>query len=340
MKKIILFMLTLNLIGCGTDQTQKLQTALSSPSVKISMEFYLEADGSPGYLVNYGEKAVLDSARLGFELGNQVSLKNGFEIVKTSTSSFDETWEQPWGEQRLIRNNYNELKVELINASQIRLNVIFRLFDDGIGFRYEFPEQEKLGEFEIMDELTEFNFPEDHDAWSIPAYAGNRYEYLYQKAPISEFGMVHTPLTIEAKNGLFFHMHEAALYDYPSMVVKNMGGTKLKCDLVPYSKTNPVKAYLKTPFSTPWRTLQIGETPGDLITNYTILNLNEPSKIEDTSWIQPGKYIGVWWEMFINIGTWHKGPKHAANTENVKKYIDFAAANGFSGVLVEGWNYG
>ncbi len=340
MKKILLFAFALHLIGCGVDQSEKLKTAVFSPDNTLSVGFYLEADGTPGYLARYGDKMVADSSRLGFELGNNISLKNGFELVNSQTSSFDETWEQPWGEQRIIRNNYNELKVELVNANQIKLNVIFRLFDDGLGFRYEFPQQEKLGDFEVMDELTEFNLSDDHDAWSIPAYAGNRYEYLYQKAPVSAFDMVHTPLTIEAKNGLYFHMHEAALYDYPSMVVKNTGGSNLKCDLVPYSKTNPVKAYLKAPFNTPWRTIQVGETPGDLITNYMILNLNEPSKIEDTSWIKPGKYIGVWWEMFINLGTWHQGPKHAANTENVKKYIDFAAANGFSGVLVEGWNYG
>lgn len=329
-----------SLISCAVDQSKKLQTQLSSPEGKMSLNFYLLSDGSPGYTVNYDGKVVMDSSRLGFELGNQVSLRNGFKILNTSTSSFDDTWEQPWGEQRLIRNNYNELKVALTNENQINLNIIFRLFDNGIGFRYEFPQQEKLTEFEVMDELSEFNMSDDHNAWSIPAYAGNRYEYLYKKTPISEFGMVHTPLTIETKHDLYLHIHEAALYDYPSMVVKNIGGQNLKCDLVPYSKTNPVKAYLKAPFSTPWRTVQVGETPGDLITNYTILNLNEPSKIEDTSWIKPGKYIGVWWEMFINLGTWHQGPKHAANTENVKKYIDFAADNGFSGVLVEGWNYG
>lgn len=328
------------LISCAVDKSKELQTQISSPGDKMSMTFYLLADGSPGYTVSFDNKVVVDSSRLGFELGDQLSLRDGFEISNTLTTSLDDTWEQPWGEQRLIRNNYNELKVELTNKNQINLNIIFRLFDNGLGFRYEFPQQEKLAEFEIMDELSEFNMSDDHEAWSIPAYAGNRYEYLYKKAPVSEFGMVHTPLTIETKHGLYLHMHEAALYDYPSMVVKNMGGTNLKCDLVPYSKTNPVKAYLKAPFSTPWRTVQVGETPGELITNYTILNLNEPSKIEDTSWIKPGKYIGVWWEMFINLGTWHQGPKHAANTENVKKYIDFAAANDFSGVLVEGWNYG
>lgn len=340
MKRILLLALISSFMSCGQDQNNKPVTKLTSPSGQMSMEFYLLPDGSPGYYVNYADKIVVDSSRLGFEIDQKINLTNGFKITSATNTSFDETWEQPWGEQRMIRNNYNQLEVELTNADEFKLNIVFRLFDDGVGFRYEFPEQAGLDEFQVIDELSEFNFAEDHDAWSIPAYAGNRYEYLYQKAPVSEFEMVHTPLTIEAKNGLFFHMHEAALYDYPSMVIKNMGGTKLKCDLVPYSKTNPVKAYLKAPFNTPWRTIQVEESPGDLITNYMILNLNEPSKIEDTSWIKPGKYVGVWWEMFINLGTWHQGPKHAANTENVKKYIDFASANGFSGVLVEGWNYG
>lgn len=340
MKRILLLALISSLMSCGQDQNNKPITKLTSPSGQMSMEFYLLPDGSPGYYVNYADKIVVDSSRLGFEIDQKINLANGFKITSATNTSFDETWEQPWGEQRMIRNNYNQLEVELTNADEFKLNIVFRLFDDGVGFRYEFPKQAGLDEFQVIDELSEFNFAEDHDAWSIPAYEGNRYEYLYQKAPVSEFEMVHTPLTIEAKNGLYFHMHEAALYDYPSMVIKNMGGTKLKCDLVPYSKTNPVKAYLKAPFNTPWRTIQVEESPGDLITNYMILNLNEPSKIEDTSWIKPGKYVGVWWEMFINLGTWHQGPKHAANTENVKKYIDFASANGFSGVLVEGWNYG
>lgn len=340
MKKILLLACIASLMSCAVDQTNQSSTDLSSPNNKMSLGFYLLEDGSPGYTVQFGEKVVVDSSRLGFELGNKISLRSGFKTTNTVTSSFDETWEQPWGEQRLIRNHYNELKVELSNKNEIALNVIFRLFDDAVGIRYEFPEQAKLDSFVVMNELTEFNMSDDHEAWSIPAYAGNRYEYLYKKAPISEFDSVHTPLTLETKHGLYIHIHEAALYDYPSMVVKNTTGSGLACDLVPYSKTNPVKAYLRAPFKTPWRTVQVGQTPGELITNYAILNLNEPSKIDDTSWITPGKYIGVWWEMFINLGTWHQGPKHAANTENVKKYIDFAAANGFSGVLVEGWNYG
>lgn len=328
------------LIGFGSCQSPQQTTSVSSPGEQTSIEFYLTETGAPGYSAKYGDRVIVDKSALGFELGDGQSLKDGLKIIKTSVSSFDETWEQPWGEERFIRNNYAELKVELQGKDDLLLNVYFRAFDDGIALRYEFPEQAGLTDFTVMDELTEFNMGGDHDAWWIPAYQGNRYEYEFSKNKVSELGLVHTPLTLEGTNGLYMHLHEAALYDYSSMVVKGTGSTVLKCDLVPYSKTNPVKAYLKAPFATPWRTIQVGESPSDLITNYMILNLNEPNKLGDVSWVQPGKYIGVWWEMFVNLGTWHQGPKHAANTENVKKYIDFAGKHGFKGVLVEGWNYG
>ena len=342
MKRIsILFAAAILMLdACEQPQEKQKPTSVSSPDGNVKIDFLLSETGSIAYASNFGEKSIVNQSALGFELGDGVSLRDGFELVNSSVSTFDETWEQPWGEEHFIRNNYNELKTELENGDGIKLNVIFRAFDGGIAFRYEFPEQEGLSKFEVMDELTEFNMPDDHMAWSIPAYAGNRYEYEYSKEKISEVERVHTPFTIEGNNGLYMHLHEAALYDYSSMVIKGDGSTKLKCDLIPYSKTNSVKAYLTAPFNTPWRTIQVEEKPGDLITNYMILNLNEPNKLEDVSWIEPGKYIGVWWEMFVNLGTWEQGPKHAANTANVKKYIDFASEHGFKGVLVEGWNYG
>ncbi|RJE74324.1 glycoside hydrolase family 97 protein [Reichenbachiella sp. MSK19-1] len=339
MRRIAIIALLAGLFACQPEQKNPL-TEVSSPNDNTKITFYLTEEGKPAYYSSYQNKSVIDSSALGFILGDSMAINEGLTIVSTSTNTFDDTWEQPWGEQRLIRNNYNELTINLQNPEGLKLNVIFRAFDEGIAMRYEFPSQDALKEFKVMDELTEFNMSGDHSAWWIPAYAGNRYEYIYTNSPISEIERVHTPFTLETTNDLYLHLHEAALYDYPSMVIKNQGDNSLKCDLVPYSKTNPVKAYLKAPFSTPWRTVQIGEQPGDLMTNYMILNLNEPNKLGDVSWVEPGKYVGVWWEMFINVGTWHQGPKHAANTENVKKYIDFAAANGFKGVLVEGWNYG
>ena len=222
----------------------------------------------------------------------------------------------------------------------MKLNIVFRAFDGGVAFRYEFPQQKNLDKFRIMDELTEFNLAQDLEAWWIPAYEGNRYEYEYSKNKVSELDTIHTPVTMEGEKNLYLSIHEAALYDNSSMALKGTGTTNLKCDLIPYSTTDPTKAYVEAPFKTPWRTIQLEKQPGDLMTNYMLLNLNEPNKLGDVSWVEPGKYMGVWWEMFIGEGTWAPGPKHAANTTHVKKYIDFASKHGFDGLLVEGWNYG
>ena len=330
----------LAIIAIATSCSKKPLTELASPGGGLIVSVNVDDEGRPFYTLKYENRTIVDTSYLGFEIGDASSLAAGLSIVGASTSGFDETWEQPWGEERYIRNNYNELNVNFASTEGLKLNVIFRLFDDGFALRYDFPEQEGLQEFVVKEEYTEFNMVGDHSVWWIPAFAGNRYEYEFSKNQLSELDRVHTPLTIEGSDGLYYSIHEAALYDYPSMVMKGTGSSTLKCDLVPYSTTDPTKAYLETPFKTPWRTLQIGKAPGDLITNYLILNLNEPNKLEDVSWVQPGKYIGVWWEMFVNLGTWHQGPKHAANTQNVKKYIDFASKHGFNGVLVEGWNYG
>ena len=314
---------------------------VSSPNGEVKVAVNTDGKGRPFYVTEYAGKTVLDSSFVGFELAEFPNLRSGLKIISSKEDQRDVTWEQPWGEERFIRDNCKQLTVALENVEGVRFDVIFRVFDDGLAFRYHFPEQEKLKEFRITEEVSEFNFTEDLNAWWIPAYGGNRYEYEYSKDPISQLEKVHTPVTLESTSkDLFVSVHEAALYDYPSMVLKGDGEKGLNAELVPYSTKDETKAYLKAPFSTPWRTIQLAEKPGDLITNYMILNLNEPSKIEDVSWINPGKYIGVWWEMFVNIGTWHQGPKHAANTANVKKYIDFASSHGFNGVLVEGWNHG
>ncbi|MEP4535101.1 MAG: glycoside hydrolase family 97 protein [Cyclobacteriaceae bacterium] len=320
--------------------SQKPTTELASPGGGLTVSVDVDDEGRPFYALKYENRAIVDTSYLGFEIDKASSLATGLSIVGSGTSAFDETWEQPWGEERFIRNNYKELTVNFTNKEGLILNVIFRIFDDGFALRYDFPEQAGLQDFVVKEEFTEFNMVGDHSAWWIPAFAGNRYEYEFAKNQLSELDRVHTPLTLEGSDGLYYSIHEAALYDYPSMILRGNGSSGLKCELVPYSTTDPAKAYLEAPFKTPWRTLQIGKTPGDLITNYLILNLNEPNKLEDVSWVQPGKYIGVWWEMFVNLGTWHQGPKHAANTQNVKKYIDFASKHGFDGVLVEGWNYG
>jgi alpha-glucosidase len=312
---------------------------VSSPSGQISATFLL-LSGRPCYQVDYKRSQVVGISRMGFRLKDAPTLAEGFRIARSRRNSGDETWEQPWGEQRRIRNHFNQLIVELeeTGAPGRRMNVVFRAYDDGVAFRFEFPRQDGLGSFQIADELTEFALSPDDQAWWIPALRVHRYEYLYGKSRVADLGAVHTPLTIETRKRLFVSIHEAALIDYAAMTLQSAGGGMLRCDLVPWSDGVKVKA--TTPFLTPWRTIQIADKPGDLIVSYLALNLNEPSRISDTSWIKPGKYVGIWWGMHLNIWTWASGPNHGATTERATSYIDFAAKHGFAGVLVEGWNIG
>lgn len=308
---------------------------VKSPDGKIEVKVSAN-NHRVSYAVNKENKEVILPSKLGFVLEDGDSL-NRFTITGTQYASFDETWEQPWGESRFVRNHYNELKVLLQEAGGNRkVNIIFRLFNDGVGYRYEFPQQE-VDSLVILTEETEFKMPYVHDAWWIPA-SDPYYECITTRSAISKLDTVRTPLTIETTDGKYLAIHEANLTNYPKMNLTVKDSATLCASLVPWS--NGVAAYVKIPFSTPWRTLIIGEKPGDLVTSYLMLNLNEPSKIEDTSWLKPGKYIGIWWEMHLGKGTWYYGPNHGATTTNLKKYIDFAAANGISGVLAEGWNEG
>ncbi len=212
------------------------------------------------------------------------------------------------------------------------------MYDDGVGFRYEFPEQPRLTQVNIGDELTEFAVADRATAWWIPAGEWNRYEYLYNKTSLSEVSQAHTPVTIKTDRGLHIAIHEAALVDYSSMWLRRVDGTRLKATLSPSSQGARVRR--TAPFTTPWRTLQIADTAGGLYMSDLILNLNEPNKLGDVSWFKPAKYVGIWWEMHLGTSTWGSGPKHGATTQNAKRYIDFAANNGFRGVLIEGWNQG
>lgn len=312
---------------------------IKSPDGRIELTFILE-DGVPYYQVKRDSMSLILASRMGFVLKDANPLNRNFAIQSFQQTSFDKTWEQPWGEVRFIRNHYKELQVHLKERTELlrQLNIIFRVFDDGIGFRYEFPQQKNLTNFSIMDELTEFAMPSNEEVWWIPAFWDNRYEYLFTKSPISEIDSVHTPLTMETRNGLYLSIHEANLTDYASMTLSGSDDFKLGCVLIPWS--DGVKVRAKTPFRSPWRTIQIAEKAGDLITSYLILNLNEPNQLGDVSWINPGKYIGIWWGMHIDKYTWGSGERHGATTENAKHYIDFAAKYGFSGVLIEGWNTG
>jgi alpha-glucosidase len=317
---------------------------VSSPDGEITVTLTLEK-GVPYYQVNRSGKIIVKASKLGFTFKEASPMNQNLTDIGIQKSSFDETWIQPWGEIKEIRNHYNELRVQLEETTENprKMNLIFRVYDYGLGYRYELPKQDYLNDFQIMDELTEFAMTEDHQAWWIPAYQKERYEYLYKKSPISlipndTIHAVHTPLTIETADGLFMSIHEANLTDYASMTLAGFENNTLSCDLVPWSDGVKVKA--STPLRTPWRTIQIAENAGDLITSYLILNLNEPNKLGDVSWIKPGKYNGIWWGMHIDKYTWGSGQKHGATTENTKRYIDFAAKNGFLGVLVEGWNVG
>ncbi|MFH1419491.1 MAG: glycoside hydrolase family 97 protein [Planctomycetota bacterium] len=324
---------------CKADTSSAKPIEVESPNRVLKVIFRLQG-GAPIYEVARFGRTVIAPSKLGFELAGGPSLARGFIVDLVTRSSVDETWTQVWGEQARIRDHHNELRIALKAADEEprRLNIIFRVFDDGVGFRYEIPGHPELKEVEIADELTQFAMTDDHRAWWIPAYAGNRYEHRYTDSPMSKTEKVHTPITFETNDGLYLSIHEAALTDYASMVLWRKDGNTFDVDLVAWS--DGIKVRGATPLRSPWRTIQIADTPGALIDNYLILNLNEPNKLADVSWIKPGKYVGIWWEMHLGISTWGSGDRHGATTENTKRYIDFAAKHGFDGVLVEGWNIG
>lgn len=324
-------------LGLSVPRTN-LAEVVRSPDGHVEVDFHFW-DSSPRYSVRRFGQDVIGSSKLGFVMSDGSQLHSGFKVVDVERDSRDETWTQPWGEKKEIVDQHHQLRITLEqDETARRLVVVFRVFNDGVGFRYEFPKQTGLDQFEIIDELTEFALPAGSSAWWIPAMAGNRYEYLYEHSPVSELRQVHTPLTCECPNGLYVALHEAALYDYASMTLEPIDGSTLRAHLVPWS--DGIKVRARTPMSTPWRTIVIGDTPGELVESYITLNLNEPNKLDDVSWVKPGKYVGVWWEMHLDNKTWGSGDGHGATTENTKRFIDFAAKYGFDGVLVEGWNLG
>ncbi|HEX6223742.1 MAG TPA: glycoside hydrolase family 97 protein [Chryseolinea sp.] len=321
-------------------RSKEKRVGIESPDGKVKVTFLLK-DGIPFYRVEYLGKSLLKDSRLGFILKDQPALEKGFQIASSAKSSVDETWTQPWGEVKDIRNHYNAVAVNLEerSAPHRKMTIVFRVFNDGVGFRYEFPQQPDLNEFTILDELTEFSLTQDFSAWWIPAYGTEMdSEYLYKNTKLSGIQeKTSTPITL-ASDRLFVSIHEAALVDYAGMALAQEGNFTLKCDLVPWSNGNRVET--KAPMKSPWRTIQVASQPGDLITSYLILNLNEPNKLGDVSWIKPGKYAGIWWGMHMGKNTWAGGPNHGATTENVKKLIDFAAKHNLDAVLAEGWNEG
>ena len=312
---------------------------IESPNKLIQVTFN-NLNSKPTYSVKFRKKDLITKSAMGFEFKNMQPIDSNLTITKYKISGTVTTWEQPWGEQKIIRDNHNHILLELKEKKQDGriLNIEFKIFNDGIGFRYTLPKQKGIDSINIINELTEFSFTENHKTWSIPAYHKMKYELLYTEKFINNLDTVHTPLTIKATDNIYISIHEAALFDYSSMTLFNDGNNKLTCDLVPWK--DGIKVKKKDSFQTSWRTIQIAEKPGDLIESHLILNLNEPNKLGNVSWIKPMKYIGIWWGIHIGKWTFHQSPTLGATTENTLKYIDFAAENGFDEVLVEGWNEG
>src|SRR6266536_3619061 len=302
-------------------------------------------DGKLFYAVWRDGRPLLTPSLLGFQFRGQPPLQDSLRIVDSTRSAFDTTWTQPWGEVSRIRDHHNELKldVEERTAPNRKFTLAVRAFNDGVAFRYEFPAQPSLADFEIMDELTEFVMADNARAWWIASNRPrlDRSEQLWSSGPVSTLDSVQTPLTMETRDGkTFVVIHEANLVDYARMNIRGprMDSRTLHADLAPYADGVKVRGH--APFVTPWRTIQIADKATELSPSVIGLNLNPPSVIPNTDWIKPMKYVGIWWGMHINTMTWSSGPKHGATTTNTKRYIDFAAANGLGGVLVEGWNVG
>ncbi|MGW1454193.1 glycoside hydrolase family 97 protein [Salegentibacter agarivorans] len=357
----------------GSLQAQNLE----SPDGNLEMNFSLQEDGTPVYNLEFEEQTIIEKSKLGLELKEGQPLTTNFSIENTEKSTFNETWTPVWGEESEIRNQYNELVVHLDQEdSERKLVLRFRLFNDGLGFRYEFPKDSRLGHFVISDEKTEFAMTGDHTAfWIAGDYDTQEYDYTESKlseirglmteavtANVSQKSFsptgVQTSLMLKTEDGLYINLHEAALLDYPAMHL-NLDDETMVFESWLTPDVNGDKAYMIAPGKTPWRTIIVSDEAKDILSSRITYNLNEPSKIEDTSWIKPMKYMGVWWEMITGMSSWdytdefaavklgetdfdaaEPNSTHAATTENVKYYIDFASEHGFDGLLVEGWNVG
>ena len=309
-----------------------------SPDRSIRVETGLTENGQPWYTVNVDGLAFIDMSLLGLESrGDSLNLKDGFSITGVKKAFTDKKWTQPWGENKTLRNRNQMLEVSMENGDGVALVLRFKLFDDGVGFRYEYDIPE--GNLVITDELTQFAIVSDGMSWSIPAHFDS-YEQEYREMKLSELADANTPMTFRTDKGVYGSIHEAALVDFPEMTLKSIDGT-LTAALCPDGPENlEQKAVVSGAFKTPWRTIQIGRKAVDLINSSLILNLNEPSRIRRTSWIKPCKYVGVWWGMHLGLYSWGKDNRHGATTKRAMQYIDFAAANNIDAVLFEGWNDG
>jgi len=374
-KSLILFFSVLVASCSSVTEMEQIHT-MTSPDGRLEMTLYMDGQGTPFYALEYQERDVILPSSLGFELSCG-SFRDGFEVHRIDTLTFDEVWEPVWGEEDRIRNHYKEAAIDLVQTSTGRLMTVrFRLYDDGLGFRYEFPSQEGMVSFTVKEELTQFALGADHVAWWIPCdYDTQEYEYTQSRLsqieslmpevldandPQTTYSLngVQTSLQMRSDDGMYINIHEAALVDYPCM--------HLELDPETFTFTSHLtpdaqgcKGHIQAPFRTPWRTIQVAPSAVDQLASRLILNLNEPCAYGDVSWIKPVKYVGVWWEMITGKSSWSytdelahvalgvtdyskvtPNGKHGATNENVRRYIDFAAEHGFDQVLVEGWNEG
>lgn len=338
--RFVRFVILVSLVMNGVTKSNAGNVKVTSPDGAVTVTVGVK-NQQPFYMVNYEGKAVVAPSHLGYLLNNgELGAKT--KMGKVARSQKDEIWNQPWGENDITHNHYNELMVNFREQSGQPMQVVFRVYNDGFGFRYILPDYNKGKDFQIMDELTEMTLAHDAKAWSIPTNHTEYFEGIYKAGMLSQKDTVCTPLTIEYEKDLYLAIHEAALEDYASINLTprsaDGGAVRLLTALTPWR--SGVKVYAKGQLKSPWRTMIISKTAGGLLTSNLMLNLNEPSQIKDTSWIEPGRYIGIWWSIHKKQNTWEMGPVHGATTENVKRYMDFAARHGFSGVLAEGWNPG
>ncbi|MDY7097663.1 MAG: glycoside hydrolase family 97 protein [Pseudomonadota bacterium] len=313
---------------------------VASPDGSLEVNISDEG-GTVTYDVTKDGQQAIDNSRLGILFRDHHGFEGDLTISESTEASVDQTWEQPWGERRLVRDNHNELAVTISaeKGPEREITVRFRAFDTGVGFRYELPEQAAFeGPIAITDELTQFAIGGDADTWWTPSRQFNRYEYIYRKGKAAIVDDAHTPVTFRKQNGVHISIHEAALVDYSAMSLLALRPGSFEAQL--RAGSDGIKVHTKAGFKTPWRTIQIASDAVGLINSDIILNLNEPNKLGDVSWVEPGKYVGIWWAMHIRERTWGNDGIHGANNEDVKRYIDFAAEHGFKGVLVEGWNIG
>jgi alpha-glucosidase len=332
-----LFLFTVICLCSSCSPKEETKQTFSSPNGNIELKADLQ-EGVLKYQVLYNKKSVIAPSALGLAFKNDTSLFKNLSIKSVQERHSKNSWEQVWGEQRFIENNYNETLIILSDEKEREISIAFRIYNDGLAYRYIIPKQKGLDSLFIMDELSEFNFADDLQAWFIPANYES-YEMLYQHKNISEVESANTPITFENKEqNLFVSIHEANLSNYAGMTLKKSQGLNFEADLVPWPDGTKVKT--KLPMESPWRSIQISETAGGLIESNLILNLNEPNQLEEVSWIKPSKYIGIWWGMHLGTETWTYGKRHGATTENMKKYIDFAAENQIASVLAEGWSTG